>query len=44
MNKRKAWGERVNPVVQSIPPSGIRRFFDLATETKEVISLGVGEP
>jgi len=44
LNKRKAWGERVNPVVQSIPPSGIRRFFDLATETKEVISLGVGEP
>ncbi|GAB6273574.1 MAG: aminotransferase class I/II-fold pyridoxal phosphate-dependent enzyme [Peptococcaceae bacterium] len=44
MNKREAWGEKINPVVQSIPPSGIRRFFDLATETKEVISLGVGEP
>jgi aminotransferase len=44
LNKREVWGEKINPVVQSIPPSGIRRFFDLATETKEVISLGVGEP
>jgi len=30
--------------VRDIPPSGIRRFFDLVTETKGVISLGVGEP
>ncbi|MBO8158477.1 aminotransferase class I/II-fold pyridoxal phosphate-dependent enzyme [Thermosyntropha sp.] len=30
--------------VQSIPPSGIRKFFDLVTQTKGVISLGVGEP
>lgn len=44
MNKRNIWGEMVNPVVQAIPPSGIRRFFDLVTEAKEVISLGVGEP
>ncbi len=34
----------VNPVVQAIPPSGIRRFFDLVSEMKGVISLGVGEP
>ena len=27
-----------------IPPSGIRKFFDLADKDKEVISLGVGEP
>lgn len=27
-----------------IPPSGIRKFFDIATEMKDVISLGVGEP
>lgn len=38
------WQERINPVVRAIPPSGIRRFFDLATEMKGVISLGVGEP
>ncbi|TCL70060.1 aminotransferase [Hydrogenispora ethanolica] len=34
----------INPVVQAIPPSGIRRFFDLVSEMKGVISLGVGEP
>jgi aminotransferase len=38
------WSERLNPVVRSIPPSGIRKFFDLITEMKGVISLGVGEP
>lgn len=38
------WQDRINPVVRDIPPSGIRRFFDLATEMKGVISLGVGEP
>jgi aminotransferase len=27
-----------------IPPSGIRKFFDLALTMEEVISLGVGEP
>ncbi|SEO77252.1 aminotransferase [Halogranum amylolyticum] len=30
--------------VQQVPPSGIRRFFELAEEKDEVISLGVGEP
>lgn len=28
----------------SIKPSGIRRFFDIANEMDDVISLGVGEP
>lgn len=28
----------------AIPPSGIRRFFDLVSERSDVISLGVGEP
>lgn len=28
----------------AIPPSGIRKFFDIANEMKGVISLGVGEP
>ncbi|MBC7105925.1 MAG: aminotransferase class I/II-fold pyridoxal phosphate-dependent enzyme [Firmicutes bacterium] len=27
-----------------MPPSGIRRFFDLVAATKGVVSLGVGEP
>ncbi len=38
------WADRISPLVQSIPPSGIRRFFDIAAEMKGVISLGVGEP
>src|SRR5699024_7817225 len=30
--------------VERVPPSGIRRFFELAEEMDDVISLGVGEP
>ena len=30
--------------VQALPASGIRRFFDLIANTKDIISLGVGEP
>ncbi|MDR3584087.1 MAG: aminotransferase class I/II-fold pyridoxal phosphate-dependent enzyme [Desulfosporosinus sp.] len=30
--------------VESLPPSGIRKFFDLVATMKDVISLGVGEP
>jgi len=30
--------------VASLPPSGIRKFFDLVATMKDVISLGVGEP
>jgi len=35
---------RVSEVVRSIPPSGIRRFFDIVSQMEDVISLGVGEP
>lgn len=38
------WLKKVSPVVRDIPPSGIRKFFDLVSEAKGVISLGVGEP
>ncbi len=34
----------VNRQVRNIPPSGIRRFFDIAASMENVISLGVGEP
>ena len=34
----------INQKVQSIHPSGIRKFFDIANEIEDVISLGVGEP
>jgi len=30
--------------VMSVPPSGIRKFFDIAATMRDVISLGIGEP
>ena len=30
--------------LHSVPPSGIRRYFELAEEQDDIISLGVGEP
>lgn len=36
--------ERLSARVRQVPPSGIRRFFDVAASMPEVISLGVGEP
>ncbi|MFT9849100.1 aminotransferase [Aneurinibacillus sp. REN35] len=35
---------RLSRTIQSIPPSGIRRFFELASSMEGVVSLGVGEP
>ena len=34
----------LNETILNIKPSGIRKFFDLVSEMKDVISLGVGEP
>ncbi len=34
----------VNQQVAALPPSGIRKFFDLVAQSKGIISLGVGEP
>jgi aminotransferase len=34
----------VSERVRDVPPSGIRKFFDIASEMKDCISLGVGEP
>ena len=34
----------VNPTVDSLPPSGIRKFFDVVNMMEGAISLGVGEP
>ncbi|MEE0929040.1 MAG: aminotransferase class I/II-fold pyridoxal phosphate-dependent enzyme, partial [Acutalibacteraceae bacterium] len=34
----------LNPSVKNIKPSGIRKFFDIAEQMEDVISLGVGEP
>jgi len=34
----------VTPKIHRVPPSGIRRFFDIAATMDDVISLGIGEP
>jgi aminotransferase len=35
---------RVAVSVQNLPPSGIRKFFDIVSEMDDVVTLGVGEP
>ena len=34
----------INPTVSNMPPSGIRKFFDIVNTMEDAISLGVGEP
>ena len=34
----------LNHTLRELPPSGIRRFFDIANEMEDVISLSIGEP
>ena len=36
--------ERLSQRVRGVPPSGIRKFFDVIATMPDVISLGVGEP
>jgi aminotransferase len=45
--KSAATGARRNLIAQKVatlPPSGIRKFFDLMAHMEDVISLGIGEP
>jgi aminotransferase len=43
--RSKETGERfVSARVNGVPPSGIRKFFDIVATMKDVISLGIGEP
>lgn len=35
---------RLSQRVQAVPPSGIRRYFDIAATMEDVVSLGIGEP
>ncbi|SDO10012.1 aminotransferase [Alkalicoccus daliensis] len=45
MTKTKPTHEvHLSQAVERIKPSGIRRFFDLASSMDNIISLGVGEP
>lgn len=34
----------INQRVANVPPSGIRKFFDIVRQMPDAISLGVGEP
>lgn len=36
--------ERIAPHVAELPKSGIRKFFDIVAQSKDIVSLGVGEP
>jgi aminotransferase len=38
------YSQVMNPNIQQLQPSGIRRFFDIASEMDNVISLSIGEP
>ena len=40
----RAPAEFLNDTVRHIQPSGIRRFFDMLAEMRDVISLTIGEP
>jgi len=35
---------KISKIIKALPPSGIRKFFDLASQMEDIISLGVGEP
>lgn len=41
---RQTMADYLSPMARGIKPSGIRRFFDLVSTRKDVITLGVGEP
>ncbi|MDQ3929095.1 MAG: pyridoxal phosphate-dependent aminotransferase, partial [Chloroflexota bacterium] len=41
---RKTGARFVSSRIEAVPPSGIRRFFDIAATMSDVISLGIGEP
>lgn len=41
---RRSMQDYLSPLVRDIPPSGIRKFFDMVSASKDIISLGVGEP
>jgi len=46
MKELSAWNpdHHLSTTVRAMPPSGIRKFFDLVSEMDGAISLGVGEP
>ena len=39
-----SWKNSLKPELCNLKPSGIRKFFDIVDEMKDVISLTVGQP
>ena len=44
LSLKSAATTRLSQRVRDVPPSGIRKFFDVLNSMPDVISLGVGEP
>lgn len=44
LNEPMSYEIRMNKTLERLKPSGIRRFFDIANEMEDVISLSLGEP
>ena len=44
MKDLKFLHSKISKIVQKIPRSGIRDFFDIVNSKKDVVSLGIGEP
>src|ERR671912_2971573 len=44
MSTEVALRARLSDRVRAVPPSGIRKYFDVIATMPDVISLGVGEP
>lgn len=38
------YSNRISARIRDVPPSGIRKFFDIVATMHDVISLGIGEP
>ncbi len=38
------YSNRISTRIREVPPSGIRKFFDIVATMQDVISLGIGEP
>jgi len=44
IHRMRSLEQRLSKRITSVPPSGIRRFFEIAATMEEVITLGIGEP
>jgi aminotransferase len=42
--RRRSHAHRISHRVRAVPPSGIRRYFDIAATMDDVVTLGIGEP